>query len=410
LKGRSLMKLFELRAEGLGYREISRVTGHSRNTVRRYLRDEAGKNEAARAPRRSKLDPFREVIDELVAQGLYSAPAIVERLIPLGYEGKETIVRDYVRKIRPPVSPRVHAVRRYETEPGQQLQFDWGIFPYIDPRGYERHIPGLAASLGYSRRSYLEFAHSADVYGLITALINTFYHFGGTVDAVLTDHMKTVVIGADGEGGWEYNSQIEDLFCFLGVSIKLCRVKRPETKGKVERQIRYVKENFWPGRSFVDLVDLNDQALAWCLERDLRLHPSLGCSPLEAFEKEKEHLSPLPDREELERFERRVRLVSLDSFVSFGGINYGVPFRYVGRSVTVLPRGRFLEIKDQAGEVIATHRLGFKTRSLVYLKDQYKGLNAKSAVIAPVARGYQREDFPVEVRSLDDYAGVVGLA
>jgi transposase len=76
LKVRSLMKFFELRAEGLRYREISRVTGHSRNTVMRYLRDEAGKNEAARAPRRSKLDPFREVIDELVAQGLYSAPAI----------------------------------------------------------------------------------------------------------------------------------------------------------------------------------------------------------------------------------------------------------------------------------------------------------------------------------------------
>jgi transposase len=94
----------------------------------------------------------------------------------------------------------VHAVRRYRSEPGKQLRFDWGIFPYIDPKGYERHIPGLAASLGYLRRSYLEFAHSADVYGLITALINTFYHFGGTVDAVLTDHMKTVVIGADGEG------------------------------------------------------------------------------------------------------------------------------------------------------------------------------------------------------------------
>ncbi|WP_419187287.1 Mu transposase domain-containing protein [Ferrithrix thermotolerans] len=159
--------------------------------------------------------------------------------------------------------------------------------------------------------------------------------------------------------------------------------KKAGDQGKVERQIRYVKENFWPRRSFVDLVDLNDQALAWCLERDLREHPSLGCSPLEAFEKEKEHLSPLPDREELERFERKVRLVSLDSFVSFYGINYGVPFRYVGRLITVLPRGRFLEIKDQAGEVIATHRLGFKTRSLVYLKDQYKGHKGQECCHCP---------------------------
>ena len=82
------MKLFELRTQGLGHREISRVAGHSRNTVRRYLRDEAGKNARARTKRGSKLDPFKEVVDELVSQGLYSAPAIVERFTALGVRAK----------------------------------------------------------------------------------------------------------------------------------------------------------------------------------------------------------------------------------------------------------------------------------------------------------------------------------
>jgi transposase len=270
------MKLSEHQAEGLSYREIARVSGHARNTVRRYLRDEAGKNVTTRTPKGSKLDPFKGVVDELVAQGLYSTPAIVERLVPLGYQGKETIVRDYVRSIRPPVSAQVVIARRYETVPGAQLQFDWGIFTYRDAKGQERRLPGLVATLGYSRRSYVEFAHSADIYGLTTALINAFYHFGGLTNAVLSDHMKTVVLGSDGEGGWTYHSQMEDLARFLRISIRLCRVRRPETKGKVERHIRYVKEHFWPGRVFTDLTDLNAQAQTWCDERDLRLHPSIG--------------------------------------------------------------------------------------------------------------------------------------
>ena len=148
LKGRSLMRLHELEREGLGYREIARVTGHSRNTVRRYLRDGAGRHETKRAKRGSKLDPFKDLVTELVKGGLISTPAIMDRIVPEGYEGKETIVRDFVRSIKPKASREAVLARRYETKPGEQLQFDWGIFTYVDPRGDERRIPGLVATLG----------------------------------------------------------------------------------------------------------------------------------------------------------------------------------------------------------------------------------------------------------------------
>ena len=93
-------------------------------------------------------------------------------------------------------------------------------------------------TLGRSRRSYLEFALSADIYGLITCLINAFFYFGGLTDAFLTDHMKTVVIGGDRHSGYIYNSRLEDFAGYLGISIRLARVRRPETKGKVERAIK----------------------------------------------------------------------------------------------------------------------------------------------------------------------------
>jgi len=214
-----------------------------------------------------------------VADGLTSAPAIVERIAELGYTGKVTIVRDYVRTIRHTAPPKPIPIRCYETPPGHQLQVDWGIFSYVDARVEKRRIPGLVATLGYSRRTFVTFAPSADSYGFIGALLEAFTHFGGLANIVLTDHAKTVVIGGDATSGYEYHPQLLDLARYLGISISLCRVRRPETKGKVERAIRHVKEHLWPARSFRDLADLNEQARRWCEARDHRLHRSSGPPP-----------------------------------------------------------------------------------------------------------------------------------
>ncbi|MDA8373600.1 MAG: IS21 family transposase [Actinomycetota bacterium] len=401
------MRLHELGMEGLGYREIARRTGHSRNTVRRYLRDGAGRNETVRAPRRSKLDPFKDTVAGLVKGGLVSTPAIMDRIVPLGYTGKETTLRDYVRSIKPKASKEAALARRYETKPGEQLQFDWGIFTYKDASGDERRIPGLVATLGYSRASYLAFAPSADIYGLIGCLVNAFSYFGGLTNAVLTDHMKTVVLGSDGEDGWRYHPQMEDLARYLGISIRLCRVRRPETKGKVERHIRYAKENFWPERTFTDLADLNEQALNWCRERNRRLHPSIGRTPLEALAEESQALKPLPEPAELERFYRRIRRVSLDGLVSFGGVCYGVPISYGAKTVTVIPRERTIEIYSETGERIVTHPLAFKTRSIVWLPGQYRQVEGSDKHLLTPGRAHQVEAV-VETRSLSEYEVAAG--
>ena len=188
----------------------------------------------------------------------------MREIVPLGYLGKETTLRNYIRAIKPKRTHREMPKQRFETAPGEQLQFDWGSFSYTDDHGTERHIAGLACVLGYSRRLYVRFAHSADIYGLIECLIKAFSHFGGMTNAVLTDHMKTVVISGDECSGYIYNPKMEDFARYLGISIKLARVRRPETKGKVERSIRTIKEGFWPGRTFGALADLNGQALSWC--------------------------------------------------------------------------------------------------------------------------------------------------
>lgn len=411
LKGRSLMNLFELRQEGLGYRKISEITGIARNTVRKYLRDGNEKAVVTRTRRPSKLDPYRRYIQELVAGGLISVPAIMKLIVPLGYSGKETTLRNYVREIKPKRTYHDMPVRRYETPPGKQLQFDWGIFSYFGNNGDERHIAGLAAVLGYSRRIFVRFAHSCDVYGLIECLIKAFEHFGGLTDAVLTDHMKTVVVSGDERNGYVYNQKMEDFAGYLGISIKLARVRRPETKGKVERSIRTIKENFWPGRTFSSLADLNNQAIQWCFDHDHSHHRSIGMTPIEAFAIESSRLRPLPPIATLDRFIARARRVTLDGLVSFGGSCYQVPIRYAKQDVLLYPRERHVEITDLNHEPIASHPLIFKNRTVCYLKGGYDDLGLiTSDVKLSKPHGHEIPAVEVESRPLSIYQEIQNAA
>ena len=406
LKGRLLMDLLELRAQGHSYHEIAKLSGVSRNTVRKYLRDGAVCTaKPPRKPRGSKLDPYKEIVAGYVEDGLISAPAILNRIGPMGYTGKETTIRNYVKSIKPDVPTGAKATVRYESKPGAQIQLDWGLFGYNDHRGTRRNIAGLMVTLGYSRRVYLEFALTADIYGFSSCLINSLYYFGGVTDAFLTDHMKTVVIGGSTSEGWNLNGHTSDLAKFLGISIKLAPVRRPQTKGKVERGIRYAKDNFWAARSFTNLADLNEQALVWCSEADTRVHNGLGETPLEVFANEQAHLRPLPKRSELYQFERQDRKVGADGFFSFAGVRYGVPWKYSHSVVSVLPKRSTLEVFSN-DELIATHALSYKKRSMVYLAGQYNGIERYGSIIGPVPTARQYLDTQVEQRSLGVYEEV----
>lgn len=72
----------------------------------------------------------------------------------------------------------------------------------------------------------------------------------------------------------------------MGFAPKVCRVRVPQTKGKVELLVRYVKDNFFPGRSFTDLEDLNQQALSWCKAVDSKPHGTTGKIPLQVLSAE----------------------------------------------------------------------------------------------------------------------------
>lgn len=372
---------------------ISKEMGISKNTVRKYL--DVNAPTKPRYPKRaSKLDPFKPMIHACLEEGIFNCELIMERIAAAGYDGKISILKDYVRPFRPPKT--IPAVKRYETEPGKQAQMDWGICSYDDGQRVHK-VPVFVIILGNSRTKYVEFTRRCDLFSLQHCILDALEYFGGVPETILTDNMKTVVDHREaGKPIW--NPAFLDFANDMGFVPKACRVRRPQTKGKVERLVRYVKENFIPGRTFTDIADLNRQALQWCDRINERANGSTGRSAFDLLREES--LLPLPNTALRARYRYESRRVSRDGFISYDGVRYGVPWEYSGRQLTVRAMSGKIEIFNGINRV-AVHEIEPQSGSVIFLEGQYRGLAEKKGIVFPAA-AHLVED-PVEIRSLSFY-------
>lgn len=402
LRSGTVIRLYELQASGKSIREISRETGHSRNTVRKYLRANGIPEPRPRKKRASKLDSFKPLLAQYLAQGIFNCQVLLRLLKERGYTGGITIIKDYVKPYRPP--KQAPAVQRYETKAGQQAQVDWKICEYIDLNGEVRKIPVFAMVLGYSRAMYIEFTKRCDIYSFLRCLMNALEYFGGVPKTMLTDQMKTVILGIGDDRKPRWHPLFEDFAATIGMVPKVCRVRRPQTKGKVERGVQFVEQNFMPGRRFTDLGDLNRQARQWCDEQNRRIHGTTGERPIDLLVQEELGALPPADRWAKYRFESRK--ASRDGFVSYDGVRYGVPWRFSGREVEVREVNGFVEIYYEK-QLIARHEKQYRSRTLVMCEKQYTNLSTTQGYAYPKPQGIQVPIQDVEVRSLDVYERLV---
>lgn len=382
---------------------IGKEIGISKNTAKKYVAECPKDHGLKGRTRPSKLDPYKPAIDKMIENGIFNCIVIRERLQTVGYDGGITILKDYVQGMRP--ARNSPAVRRYETPPGKQAQMDWGIAHYIDERGTVHKTPAFVMILGSARTKYVEFTKRCDFYSLLRCIVNAFEYFGGVPKIVLTDRMKTVIDGSEaGKPLW--NKRFEDFASDMGFLPKVCRPRRPQTKGKVERLVEYVKDNFLPGRQFRDVDDLNQQAIAWCQKVDSKIHGTTGQIPLEALQQEP--LLALPSKELRDKYRWETRKVTKDGFVSFDGAKYGIPWQYSGREVRVRVCGDWFEAYD--GEVrIAHHKVEYASGKMVWLPGQYEGLAERNGIAAPFSYARQVELSSVEVRPLSIYDQMTGV-
>ena len=224
------MEFEVLRKHGAGIRELARVSGHSRNTVRRYLRGGEAAGARKPAPKRAeKLDAFKDyIVGRLKAAAPDRIPAAVlfREIKAQGYRGGETRVKQFVRGLIP--VPAAAPIVRFETEPGQQMQADWATVG----RGEER-LSVFIATLGWSRMAHVEFCDDERVETLIRCHENAFLALGGVPLEVLFDNMKTVVLERNtyGRGVHRFHAGFLDYAKHAGFVPRLCHPYRAQTKG-----------------------------------------------------------------------------------------------------------------------------------------------------------------------------------
>jgi transposase len=351
-----------LKAEGKDHTNISllsRETKLSRDTIRKYLNEGVKQHKGKGKKRGSKLDPFKEYLHEQFGYRNFNCEALYDRIKAQGYTGGITIVREYVSQYRPAVQSVSVPERtmRFETEYGEQAQMDWGYAHYFDETTSKmRKVACLVLVSGASRKRYVEFFSVSRQEQLFIGMIHAFIYFGGLFSTILTDMMKSVF---DKKRGKEvvFNSRYERFMAELGFSTRLCKPRTPETKGKSERLVNYVKNNFFPGRSFKNLVDLNVQALKWCEQANSKEHKTTGLIPNIEHRREQTHMKPLPPTEILDQYLWVYRRVSVDGMVSYEGKNYGITHTCHDRQVRVCRIGSEVLIVSDSGEIVGQHEM-----------------------------------------------------
>ena len=329
-----MKEIYEMKGAGCSIRGIADGLGIARNTVRRYLNTPEAIRSKPRPLRGSKLDPYIEYIDRRMAEGLENCRVLQRELRGLGYEGSYTILAEYMRPRRRRRQPK--ATVRFDTMPGEQAQVDWGSFAYVGTDGRQRRVWAFVMVLGWSRAIYVEFVRRADTASFIQCHVNAFEYFGGVPGRCLYDNAKVVTLGRDDEGRTQWNRRMLDFALRLGFELRLCQPYRPQTKGKVESGVKYVRGNLWPSLRFTDDADLNRQGLEWCdAVANRRIHGTTHRVPGEMLAEERPHLGKLPGRNALAPYLREDRKVARDGFISWAGSRYGVHWKWVGRVVQV---------------------------------------------------------------------------
>lgn len=403
--GTAIMVRDQVKLQDKSISQVAREMNMSRNTVKKYLKEGEQEDRRKGTKRGSKLDAYKDEIKELMSLGIYNAVVIYERIAEKGFDGKITILKDYLKPLRPVTMKEGPAVRRYETKAGSQVQMDWGICKYLDPCNRIRKVACFVMVLGFSRVRYVEFCKRCDLGSLQRCCVNAFEYFGGVPDILLTDHMKTVITQVDhGQAVWQEGFQ--RFATDLGFVPKVCRVRRPQTKGKVERLVQYVKRNFMPGRAFIDLDDLNAQARHWMTIANSKVHGTTGQIPL--LQLSLEGLKELPQDGRHLEYTWEYRKVSNDGFVSFDGVRYGVKWHYCGQVLKAKQIEQKLYLENYEGEIVQVHEICRTSRKYVYALGQYDGLLLAEGQPKPPAYGRQISHAEVAIRNLTDYAAFAG--
>lgn len=346
------MEIHHLRQEGLSIRKIAGVTGKSRNAVRRALRSASPPTGKRSRVQGVKLEPYVSLIEQWLRDPVkthWTAERIFNELAARGYAGGRTLVKAHVRKHRP--RPVKSAEARFYVKPGQQLQVDWAELGVHSVDGVARKLYVFVAVMAWSRQLFVHFTTDMQLLSWLDCHCRAFAYFGGVPAEVLIDNLKTGVVSRAG-GTVRWQKDYEQLSVAFGFRPIAHFPRRPKTKGRVERIVRFVRQNFFEGQDFSSIDSLNERARTWLRHRaNERVHRVTRERPVDRFSIERAALKTLP---EYEPFLEEPRVADAYALVSVNGVRYSVPPLYARAPVTLQLRPSNFSVLA-AGKAIAHH-------------------------------------------------------
>lgn len=336
------MDIIALHRQGLSMRAIARKLGMHRNTVKKYIEGGTMPGYGQSSSRPSILDPYRQLIDDYLAEDDYQATWLHDRLLHLGYQGSYKTVQEYVRMVKDRRTRLAYS--RFETEPGLQAQMDWGDFQIANPDGTTTTVYLFLMVLGFSRTLYLEFVDRCTLEAFLDCHKRAFAFFQGVPAEILYDNMKHVVIGRSGNKTI-FNTELLHFAHHYGFQPKACPPYSPWVKGKAERPMDYVRQRFWRGYQYTTLERLNRDVLAWLEVANQRRHGTHGQSVDERWRQEIPVLGRLP----LTGYDTSIKVmrkVYKDCLIAYNGNRYLVPAVMVGRKVLLKIKQGVIRIYD----------------------------------------------------------------
>lgn len=353
--------------------------------------------------RPSQLDPFVPFIRDTLAQyPRLRATRLHQMLKGRGYPGSEVQVRRLVRLMRPSATPTAYL--RLRTLAAEQAQVDWGAFGTLRIGRGTRPLSGFVMVLSYSRAIHAVFTLDQTLESFVRGHVEAFTTLQGVVRTILYDNLKSVVLARQG-AAIHFHPRLLELAGHYHFAPRPCAPARGNEKGKVERQIQYLRHAFFAARAFRDLEDLHAQFRTW---RDTvahqRRHPDQPDRTVgEVLAEEQRVLLPLPAHP----FETAlVRAVSVGKtpYVRFDRNLYTVPHAYVCRSVTLLADATTVRVVDGATE-LARHVRSFGTNDVVEDAAHLEALRAAKAAADPLtSRDRVRHLVPISATLLEQLA------
>ena len=355
---------------GMNISDIARELNMDRKTVKKYMNSRAVPRYKERKNGRAlKIDPYRDYIRGRIEKYNLSAVRIFDEIRKKGYTGGYSTLKAYCHTLRE--DRAVKAVIRFETDPGKQAQVDFGEFGRISVDGMNRKLYVFSYILGYSRYRYAEFTVDISTQSVIKMHMNAFNYTGGLPSDILYDNMKQVVTERKLKASEStFNQQFMQFSTYYGFNVRLCYPYRPQTKGKVERNIGYIRGNFFNGREFTSIQDINAQCLSWLVMANSRPNATTGRVPSDALGDEV--LIPVNSVPEFKFNIAGTRKVSRECYVHYNSNRYSVPWKYAGRNCTTTEENGILKIHVD-GETIE-HEIIPGSGRISRKKEHFEGL------------------------------------